>query len=270
MAREPRSIEVPTGGVPPPDVRQATGTFRSAHGPARWTVGLLAAGGVATLITLPFRVHQLSVLHEYQRGAATVTEANQAGSVANAIGTVAGLIMLATIVLWLVWQFRAQSNLRALGASNLRYSPGWVVGWWFVPVAWWAVPYLTMRELWKASNPDAGAIDWKSERDPPLLIVWWGAWIVRTLLSIVSATTSRGLAGSNGFTYTSGQLVHRVSWGIAADVGTVIAAVLALQVVRTIDARQTAKRERHAAAWGSAGVPPSAAAPGAGWGSPAV
>lgn len=271
MAREPRSIEVPTGGVPPPDVRQATGTFRSAHGPARWTIGLLAAGAVATLITLPFRVHHLSVLHAYQRGAATAAQVNQAGSRANAIGVLGGLIVLATIVLWLVWQHRAQSNLRAIGASNLKYSPGWVVGWWFVPVAWWAVPYLTMRELWKASAPDAGAVDWKSERDPSLLMAWWGAWVIRTLLSIVSGTTSRGFsAGTTGITFTASQLIHRVSWGIAADVSSVIAAVFALLVVRTIDARQTAKRERHEAAWGSGGVPPSAAPPDAAWGTPAV
>jgi hypothetical protein len=268
MAREPRSIEVPTGGVPPPDVRQATGTFRSAHGRAVWTVGLLAAGGVATLIGLPFRFHHLSVLHAYQRGAATAAQANDAGSAASVIGAIGGLITVATIVLWLLWQYRAHSNLRALGASNLRYSPGWVVGWWFVPVAWWAVPYLAMRELWKASNPEAGAVDWKSERDSPILMAWWGAWLLRWILSIASGSTSFD-RNSNGIVYSSGQLVHRVSWGIAADIAAVIAAVLALQVVRTIDARQTAKRERHAAAWGSGGGLPPAAAPG-GWGAPAL
>jgi hypothetical protein len=267
-AREPRSIEVPTGGVPPPDVRQATGTYRRAHAPAIWTVGLLAAGAVVTLISLPFRLYHLSVLHEYQRGAASAARANHAGSPATAIGFVGGLIVLATIVLWLVWQHRAHSNLRALGASNLRYSPGWVVGWWFVPVAWWAMPYLTMRELWKASNPDAGAVDWKSERDPLLLMAWWGMGIVWSILTIVSASTSVH-RNSTGIVYSSGQLVHRVSWGIAANIAAVIAAVLALLVVRTIDARQTMKRERHTATWGSQGGPPPAATP-AGWGPPAV
>jgi heme/copper-type cytochrome/quinol oxidase subunit 2 len=42
---------------------------------------------------------------------------------------------IATIVFFLIWEYRAYKNLSALNAQNLEHSPGWAVGWWFIPFA---------------------------------------------------------------------------------------------------------------------------------------
>ena len=241
VAREPRSMAVPTGGVPPPDTRQATGVFRDAHTLAMWVVGLLGAVTVLTLIDLPFRLHQLHVLHQYLNDQAPGSLADQAGRTANGVGGLAGLAGLACIVLWLCWQHRAQANLTALGASNVRYSPGWAVGWWFIPVAFWAMPFRTMQELWKASDPARGAVDWKDQPASPLLVSWWIVWLVWWVLIIVAGATVSA-PNQPMFTYTPEQMVHRVYWGIWGDLAHVVVGILAILVVREIDRRQTERR----------------------------
>jgi hypothetical protein len=145
---------------------------------------------------------------------------------------------IAVIVLWLVWQHRSQSNLGALGASGLKHSPGWAVGWWFVPVANFAMPYLTMRELQKASDPAAGAIDWKAHRTSPQLWLWWGAWLASIALALAGATQVVSLPA------TVNQWATRDILEIAAAVLHAVAAALAILVVRDITDHQEAKRSK--------------------------
>jgi Domain of unknown function (DUF4328) len=253
VAREPRSMAVPTGGAPPPDTRQAMGVFRDAHTLAMWVVGLLLAFIVLTAIGLPFRVMQLHELHRYLQGLESSVPADGRGTTANAFGGLGGLAGLACIVLWCCWQHRAQANLTSLGASGVRYSPGWAVGWWFIPVAFWAMPFLTMQELWKASDPTRGASDWKGESTPPLLAGWWVLWLLWWILLIVAGATVSA-PNQPMFTYTPTQMVHRVSWGIWADVAHIVAGVLAILVVREIDRRQTERRRLQTDWTGSTGA----------------
>ena len=65
---------------------------------------------------------------------------------------VPSLVSQATVVVWLVWQHHATANLWSRGLPGLRFTPGWVVGWWFVPFANLVLPYLAMRELDRRST----------------------------------------------------------------------------------------------------------------------
>ena len=46
---------------------------------------------------------------------------------------------------------RANYNARQLGAADMRFTPGWAVGWHFIPIAWFWKPYQAMTEIWRAS-----------------------------------------------------------------------------------------------------------------------
>ena len=70
-----------------------------------------------------------------------------------AIGGWTLIALLVTAVLWCIWQHRAHSNLRAFSRIGLAYTPGWAVGWWFIPFASLWKPLGAMSELWKASEP---------------------------------------------------------------------------------------------------------------------
>src|SRR5439155_11350703 len=50
------------------------------------------------------------------------------------IGALVGLLGVATELTWLFWQHRVTRNVWARG-HPIKTSPGWAVGWWFIPIA---------------------------------------------------------------------------------------------------------------------------------------
>jgi heme/copper-type cytochrome/quinol oxidase subunit 2 len=168
-----------------------------------------------------------------------------------------GILLVAAIVVWCVWQFRAQSNVRALGAANLRYSPGWAVGWWFVPFANIVMPYLTVRELWKASDPEGGSVGWQMGKTSPVLPFWWACWLgYAVLVSIGSSILAS--ADANGVASVDTRIAV-TWWSIAGQVAYVVAAVLAILIVRQVEERQKTKQSR-LASWNAAATSGSWAA----------
>ena len=95
---------------------------------------------------------------------------------------IASIVSIVTWVSWLVWQHRAQANAWAMPSSTRpRMTPGWAVGWWFVPVANLFMPFLGVRELARRSSAGAG----EDRRSSHLVLAtWWLCWIAATLLSI--------------------------------------------------------------------------------------
>jgi hypothetical protein len=83
------------------------------------------------------------------------------------------IVILGAVVamLWLLWQYRAHANLRAI-VPGTRYHPLLAVALWFVPGVNLIGPLLAVRELWRASHPERA--DWRSTWTTPLLWLWWG------------------------------------------------------------------------------------------------
>ena len=82
------------------------------------------------------------------------------------------IIGVGTLVLVLMWIHRANYNAHQLGAAEMKFTPGWAIGWYFIPIAMLWKPYQAMKEIWQASfNPSR----WWEEDTPPLLPLWVGA-----------------------------------------------------------------------------------------------
>ena len=84
-------------------------------------------------------------------------------------------IMPITAVFILTWIHRANHNARQLGAADMRFTPGWAVAWYFVPIAWFWKPYQVMSEIWRASRHPSY---WRGQPVSLLLPWWWILWIV--------------------------------------------------------------------------------------------
>ncbi len=96
-------------------------------------------------------------------------------------------VFIVTAVNFLRWVHRAHVNARGLGATNLTITPGWAVGWFFVPIMNLWKPFNAMKELWQASqNPDA----WESETPSNLLTAWWTMWLLSNVLAQTSLRLS--------------------------------------------------------------------------------
>ena len=92
-----------------------------------------------------------------------------------------------------MWIHRAHSNLQDAGIE-LETSPGWAVGWYFIPIANLFKPFQAMRELWTESH---GAQDSYAAEAPSTLGIWWGCWIIGNILGNVSTRMSMMGDGSN-------------------------------------------------------------------------
>lgn len=144
--------------------------------------------------------------------------------------------LLSTAIVFLVWYHRCYSNLPALGARDLMATPGWSVGWFFVPIASLFRPYQTTVEMWRASDPDVLATDANSREQLPLWNVipwWWGLWIAGEVFERLTNDTPHGIGGAAQVTVL---ILSGVTWGCAS--------ILAIKVVKSITERQELKYRR--------------------------
>lgn len=95
------------------------------------------------------------------------------------IGFVQILLFIVQGIVILMWIYRANKNLRALGATNMRFSPGWSVGWYFVPLLSLWKPYQAMKEIFlKSKELSSNTTGNKSL----LLPAWWALWIITEII----------------------------------------------------------------------------------------
>jgi len=73
------------------------------------------------------------------------------------LSTILGLFAIAAVVVECVWQFRAASAARAMGLPAKR-SPGWGVGFWFIPVVNLWMPYQAIRDCLAHDDPKRAVV----------------------------------------------------------------------------------------------------------------
>jgi hypothetical protein len=156
---------------------------------------------------------------------------NMLADVRPVFGLAEMLVYFATGILVLRWLYLASTNARALGADDMMVSPGWAVGWYFVPLMNYVMPFVAMRELWRAS---ARPKDWQAAPTPPSLPFWWGCWVIAIILGGVSFR----------LLWEEDEAMRIASDGFAAasDLFMVPSALLLAWIVGRIQAMQVAAR----------------------------
>ena len=155
------------------------------------------------------------------------------------------IIYVATVVVFLMWLYRAYNNLRAIGPGRrLDHSPGWAVASFFVPFANLVIPYRAVKEVWQKSGPAHEAF--LSEPGPPARFpVWWMFW----LLASFAGNISMRVSFNDNVPPSTATMVSMI-----AGVTSIAAAVFAYLVVDAIDKRQEEASGR--AKLAPAGPPP--------------
>jgi hypothetical protein len=85
-----------------------------------------------------------------------------------------------------MWIYRTNANAHSF-SSEMTITPGWAVGWFFIPLANLVKPYQGVKETWLASHFDGDA------GDTPLVGIWWGLWLVSNVLARLSTQFSDAL-----------------------------------------------------------------------------
>jgi hypothetical protein len=228
--------------TPAPGGLRSSEPFVSAHGRAVVVTALFAAYIVVALLSIGTTVFGLAaepVILAQAEGADEPITLNDLLLLLVGLGAL--VVYISLVVAFLLWLHRVSKNVPALGnaRSKVEYTPGWAVGWFFIPFANLVMPYKAVREVWDKSDP---AIKYEDDImfTPPgsatLVLGWWIAWVASNVLSNISWR----LMGDS----TPGTANFVAGVDIIADASGIIAAVLAILVVRDIDRRQS-ERARH-------------------------
>ncbi|WP_428306060.1 DUF4328 domain-containing protein [Lacipirellula sp.] len=109
------------------------------------------------------------------------TEVDRAFTKFALVGSIKSLVSLVAFIAYLVWLYKSHSRLQGMSVANLRFTPGWAVGYQFIPFWNLIRPYQIMREIWHGSDPDGEPLnDCSPEevRSSWLVRLWWASVFV--------------------------------------------------------------------------------------------
>jgi hypothetical protein len=179
--------------------------------------------------------NRISVVRDLRAGDFTdiVQRANDADDFVDGAAAFFGVTQLVVAVLFIIWMYRAAKNNEALDRRQPRFSPGWSIGAWFIPLANLVIPVIIVQDLWRGATPEIprGDVRWRDARGSALVALWWAVWILSLL---------RFVASSSGF-HDDDTLddIETSNWiALVGVVASAAAAVLAVFVVRGLARRQ--------------------------------
>jgi hypothetical protein len=109
--------------------------FASGHSRAQWVSISLILIVALDIVAVISDYMQVQLVERAISGQAiTMAEALANDSRQANIGTGQLVLFIITAILFLMWIYRAHRNPPSLGASGLKYSPGWAVGGFFIPI----------------------------------------------------------------------------------------------------------------------------------------
>jgi hypothetical protein len=222
-------------------VQPVASRWRSTHG---LETGLTVLFVVAAAVALVRAVALATRLVALDDPDATdfLSRARDADSFVSIMTIAWGVAVLAIIPCFIVWNYRAAKNQEALARQPERLGAGWAIGGWFIPLGNLVLPVLEIQDLWRGSDAsiERGDPRWRIA-DRSWLIGWWWGLLIAGLVTFSGSPADQDeleLAAVRG-----ANLVAMVGMLCAAA-----SAVLAILVVRRIDARQLETRDAHARA----------------------
>jgi hypothetical protein len=243
-------------------------TYTSARGLATATVVLLIVMAVLSLARVGAHANRASILDDLRTGS---TGLGQIDDIEAADGLAAGaaglwlLGLLATGVVFIVWQFRHTTNAEALRGHPDGLGPGWSIGGWFIPFANLVLPGVQVFGASRPSDPTLPPERPTRRGEGSTIVVVWA--VLLGAASVVERVgnlnypddESVGFADAVGDAITGDRLMAVGSSAYA------VAAIVAATMVRQLTVRQ----DRRAAALVAAAGPGRPAPPVPGW-SPAA
>ncbi len=219
--------------------------YAPSEGRANLVTGVFVVYLLVEIISIISTYQEISLLERIRDGGLyTIAEADASDVRQGAIGLLYLLIFVLLITTFLMWLYRVRKNEAALIITGTRFSVGWSIWVWFIPIMQLFRPYQIMKEAWQASSrepeqlasrtpgPRFPSISWQQSPISPLLGWWWALWLVGNYIANIGTR----------FFFTSEDDVDSF---IASDwmyIGSSIlligSAVLAIILVRQISERQ--------------------------------
>jgi len=170
---------------------------------AQWAMGFMLVLILLAAVAIVSGEMQAGLLDRFARVAdgtepydkqAIAAEAESNDLRQQVIGISQTALAVVMIVFFLRWVHRAHKNLRPLGAQGLEFTPGWAVGWFFVPFLCLYKPHQVMCEIWAASDPmymTLQRVNWRRLSGAAFVGLWWAAWLLCQITGLITRQLSR-------------------------------------------------------------------------------
>src|SRR5262245_49813196 len=171
-----------SGDVVAPRQTLGPSGYRSARGLGIAAIVLFGVLELFSLLTM--------AATQWMVGAASDGEISTGVAGAAIVVVLAGAIVVFSFiglaVVFCCWEYRAYANLSAIDPSFVgRVTPGWAVGWWFIPFVQLVMPYFVMKELYQTSvSPEKNEFGYAPQAGGTLVGVYWAAFILRGLFGL--------------------------------------------------------------------------------------
>jgi len=214
--------------------------FVNSEALTKWVRWFLYIQIIVAVISLISGNMEYQLLSAYGNGEYTSQEQAIADGEANdtrqrIIGVIYTAVFIISSILILKWIYRANFNARQLGAKDMMFTPGWSVGWYFIPIFTLWKPYQAMKEIWKASsNPD----NWSNVTASSILPWWWFFWLANNFLG--QAVIRMSLKAEEVPELKAANLVYQ-----ASDVVSIVLALVTMALVNGIYQAQIAYPNSH-------------------------
>jgi hypothetical protein len=146
------------------------------------------------------------------------------------IGLLQSGLGIVTGITFLKWIYRAYKNIQGFGAEGLRFSPGWAVGYYFIPILSLIRPVQVMSEIWRASDDPR---NWPKRPGSWLIVSWWTLFLIYTGVTQVSLEIAIQAS-------TNDQWTLAAMLAIAGDLFSIPLSIAALRLVTEVYRRQKA------------------------------
>ena len=206
--------------------QEQTAAFKDPEGLTKWTKWFLYAQVVITGIAIISGLLEYQLLSDFKNGVYSSEDLAVAAAEANdvrqgIVGILQFFIFVVSGIFILKWIYLSNYNARQLGATDMAFTPGWSIGWYFIPIANLWKPYQAMKEIWKvSSNPHS----WKSQSVSSLLPWWWFFWVVGNMFSNVSFRLTMRAEEINEFIFAN--VVTQISDIIGIPLSLIVIAII--------------------------------------------
>jgi len=141
-------------------------------------------------------------------------------AVVGIVGLVQFILGIVTGITFLRWIYRSNKNLRALSGESMVFTPGWSVGWFFIPIAVLWKPYQVIKEIWNVSHGRVPA-------DHAIVNWWWALWLISNFLGRLAFKVVMRADDASGYTVSA--MTYIISDGL-----DIVLNVVALTMVTRI------------------------------------
>lgn len=149
-------------------------TYLELSGLSKVLVTFLIIGAAADAIAAYGDYLQYQLLSAIQTGEDYTQEQIDGNDLRQgAIGLLQLAVTLITAIIFLKWTYRIINNAYSIDGSSLTISPGWGIGYYFVPIFSLWKPYQALRDAYDVLISKCAV-----ERNQLLFSLWWAAWLI--------------------------------------------------------------------------------------------